>query len=416
MKKQANTRTAGLGFILRLSWRNIWRNRGRSLSLMTAIFLGLVGGTFAMAMITGFMGQRFYNAIEKQYSHLQLHSKTWLDEGQAGMMLPNGPALLDSLRQLPQVKLLSARSLAQGLVASPTLTQGAEVRGVDPEAENQLVALSQQLIAGHYFSDSAENQLLLGAKLAKKLKLEVGSRLVLSFPNAEQEIVSAAFRVQGLFRTANAGFDQSTVYVQKHQLDALLGENAPVYELAIRLHELDSVQGFTGQLQAAYPQLSIRSWRELAPELAYMQDSGSVVSYIFVFIILLGLSFGILNSMLMAVYERMREIGMLKALGMTKSRIFIMIMVETLCMSLLAALAGLGAGGVLVAITSRTGINLGAYADALAEFGYDAELYPELSASYALNITLLVIVLSLLAALYPALKALKLNAADAIRS
>ncbi|MFN3530139.1 MAG: ABC transporter permease [Bacteroidia bacterium] len=415
MKKSTN-KTAGLGFILRLSWRNIWRNRGRSLSLMTAIFLGLVGGTFAMAMVTGFMEQRFYNAIEKQYSHVQLHSKSWLDEGQAGMSLPGGEAFADSLGSLPGVRAYAIRSLAQGLVASPTLSQGAEIRGIQPEQEEALVGLSQQLVAGKYFNDTSENQLLLGAKLAKKLRLEVGSRLVISFPNAEHDIVSAAFRVQGLFRTANAGFDQTAVFVQKHQLDGLLGETAPAYEMALRLHEADSVLALAEAWQTAFPELSVRSWRELAPELAYMQDSGSVVSYIFVFIILLGLSFGILNSMLMAVYERMRELGMLKALGMNKSRIFLMIMFETLSMSLLAGLTGLLAGSVLVGITARTGIDLGKYADALAEFGYDAELYPQLSAGYALNITALVLILSMLAALYPAIKALKLNAANAIRS
>lgn len=414
--KKTTSKTAGLGFVFRLSWRNIWRNRGRSLSLMTAIFLGLTGGTLAMAMVTGMMEQRFFNAIEKQYSHVQLHTKVWLDEGQAGMYLPNGKSLLDSLSQLPAIRAASGRTLANGLVASPTLTQGVELRGIDATAETRLVRLPEQLIEGAYLSDTSVPELLIGKRLAQKLKVEVGSRLVLSFPNAQQEVVSGSFKVTGIFRTANAGFDQSTVYLHQHQLQALLGETDAVYELALRLSENDSVPALTTALQTAYPTLQVRSWRELAPELAYMQDSGSVVSYIFVIIILLGLSFGILNSMLMAVYERMRELGMLKALGMTKSRIFLMVMTETLTMALLAGMIGLLTGYGLVAWLGNTGIDLSGYAEALAAFGYDAVIYPALSWQYALNITLLVIVLSLLASLYPALKALKLNAADAIRS
>lgn len=414
--KKTTSKTAGLGFVFRLSWRNIWRNRGRSLSLMTAIFLGLVGGTIAMAMVTGMMEQRFFNAIEKQYSHVQLHTKTWLDEGQAGMGIPAGNRLLDSLQGLPEVRAAAGRALANGLIASPTLTQGVELRGVDAASEKVLVKLPEQLVEGDYLRDTAAPELLIGRRLAQKLKVEVGSRLVISFADARQEVVSGSFKVKGIFRTANAGFDQSTVYLHRHQLQALLGEEAAVYEIALRLHQNDSVPGLTTALQAAHPTLHVRSWRELAPELAYMQDSGSMVSYIFVIIILLGLSFGILNSMLMAVYERMRELGMLKALGMTKSRIFLMVMTETLSMSLLAGMAGLAAGYALVAWLGNTGIDLGGYAEALAEFGYDSVIYPALSWQYALNITLLVIVLSLLASLYPTLKALKLNAADAIRS
>lgn len=413
---ESNKRFAGLGFVFRLSWRNIWRNRGRSMTLMTAIGLGLIGGTFAMAMVSGFMNQRFFNAIEKQYSHLQVHSPAWLDEGQPGMFLSAGQQLHDSLASLPEVAMIAARTLANGLLASPTLTQGVEVRGIDPTAEQRLIKLDAQLIGGAYLTDSSEMDVLLGARLAKKLKVELGSRVVISFPNAEQDIVSAAFRVKGLFRTANAGFDQSTIYVQAHQLQSLLNEAGAVYELGIRLNEADGVPAFAHQLGANRPDLTVRSWRELAPELAYMQDTGGVVSYIFVFIILLGLSFGILNSMLMAVYERMRELGMLKALGMKKSRIFLMIMTETLVMSLLGSSVGIFLGGLLVKLTGSRGIDLSSYADGLAEFGYDAVLYPELSASYALNVTLLVIALSLLASIYPALKALKLNAADAIRS
>lgn len=414
--KKTTSKTAGLGFVFRLSWRNIWRNRGRSLSLMTAIFLGLTGGTLAMALVTGMMEQRFFNAIEKQYSHVQLHTKSWLDEGQAGMGIPVGALLLDSLEGLPEIRAVAARTLANGLIASPTLTQGVELRGIDAAAETHLVRLPEQLIEGAYLGDTAAPELLIGKRLAQKLKVEVGSRLVISFPNANQEVVSGSFKVTGIFRTANAGFDQSTVYLHQHQLQALLGETDAVYELALRLNENDSVPGLTAALQAAYPDLQVRSWRELAPELAYMQDSGSMVSYIFVIIILLGLSFGILNSMLMAVYERMRELGMLKALGMTKSRIFLMVMTETLTMALLAGMIGLLAGYGLVAWLGSTGIDLGGYAEALAEFGYDAVIYPALSWQYALNITILVVVLSLLASLYPALKALKLNAADAIRS
>lgn len=383
---------------------------------MTSIFLGLVGGTFAMAMVSGFMNQRFFNAIEKQYSHLQLHNPAWLDEGQPGMYMAGGRQLQDSLAALPEVAALAVRTLANGLLASPTLTQGVEVRGIDPAAEQRLIKLDAQLVEGDYLADAGEMDLLLGARLAKKLKVELGSRVVVSFPNAEQDIVSAAFRVKGLFRTANAGFDQSTIYVHQAQLQGLLQEKDAVYEMALLLQEADAVPVFSQQLRAAHPDLTVRTWRELAPELAYMQDSGGLVSYIFVFIILLGLSFGILNSMLMAVYERMRELGMLKALGMRKSRIFLMIMTETLVMSLLGSSLGIAFGSLLVRWTGQRGIDLSAYAEGLAEFGYEAVLYPELSADYALYVTLLVIALSLLASIYPALKALKLKAADAIRS
>jgi ABC-type antimicrobial peptide transport system permease subunit len=171
-----------------------------------------------------------------------------------------------------------------------------------------------------------------------------------------------------------------------------------------------------GELQAELPGTEVVPWKELSPELGYLTELGNTYLYIFVIIILLALGFGIINTMLMVVLERVREIGMLMSVGMTRWRIFLMIVLETVMLSSTGGLLGIFLGMIAVWRLSITGIDLSVWSTGLTEMGFNPIVYPEWDAALVLNIALLVVATGVLASLYPAWKALKLKPSEAVRA
>jgi ABC-type lipoprotein release transport system permease subunit len=257
---------------------------------------------------------------------------------------------------------------------------------------------------------------LIGKKLADKLKLKTGSRIILTFTDTEGEIVSASFRVQGIIRTNHSMLDETQVYVRQNDLQSLTGGRAIVNEIAVLLHDLAQVTPMVEAISGQFPENEIRFWGQLSPDLLYMNEMAGASLMVLLVIIMLALAFGLLNTMLMTVFERTRELGMLMAVGMNKIRVFAMILLETTFLTITGALAGGILSGVTIYVTSRTGIDFsGVGGDTLSDYGISAIVYPELFPGFTGNIVILVLLTSVLSALYPALKALKLKPSEAIR-
>jgi putative ABC transport system permease protein len=262
----------------------------------------------------------------------------------------------------------------------------------------------------------SRNPILIGAKLAEKMKMTIGNRIVLTFQDINGEITSASFRVCGIYRTSNTTNDGRNVYVKKSDLLALLGKDEVVNEVAILLHNLDDVSGFRTELQSKYSGNEIRTWAEISPDLSFMNEFTGFMMMILLIIILMALAFGLLNTMLMTIFERTRELGVLISVGMSKKRVFLMILLETTFLVISGALFGSLLGALTVNSTNSTGVDLTRFgADAFSDFGFAPIIYPSLENSYYLYLALLVLITSFLAAVYPAFKALKLNPADAVR-
>ncbi|HSH52462.1 MAG TPA: FtsX-like permease family protein, partial [Bacteroidales bacterium] len=185
--------------------------------------------------------------------------------------------------------------------------------------------------------------------------------------------------------------------------------------LAILLNENNMEQEIADQLKAALPNLEVMSWLEIMPDMKMMNESMNLMMYIFVVIILLALGFGIVNTMLMVILERIKEIGMLMAVGMNKIRVFTMIVLETVFLSITGGIAGIVLAVILTAITNKTGLNLSLWAEGLNSLGFDAVIYPEIGFEAVIVVTFLVILTGVIAAIYPAGKAIKLKPADALR-
>jgi putative ABC transport system permease protein len=244
-----------------------------------------------------------------------------------------------------------------------------------------------------------------------------GARMTLTFLDKDNNQVGAVFRLTGLYDMANSMYEKSSVFVRNSDLKKLIGMNEKdFHQIVVRISNVDQTDEIADNLAQKLPNLEVMTWKKIQPDLAMMTDMVSQFYLIFGIIILAALAFGIINTMLMVVLERTRELGMLSAIGMNKKKVFSMIMLESVFLSLIGAVVGMIISYILIRITGNTGINLAQAAEGFEALGYSAIVYPKISAGFFVIVTILIIITGILSSIYPALKALKLNPVEAIRA
>ncbi|MEX2600288.1 MAG: FtsX-like permease family protein [Balneolaceae bacterium] len=399
-----------------ISWRNIWRHPARSGVLLGAIIAGLWAGIMASALTNGMLQQRFDNVILEELTHVQIHHPEFLTEREPWMVLEQTDELYTYLEQDERVRSYTGRTLSGAMIQSPLTSSGVQARGVDTVREQETTLFHENVTRGEYLDSDLRNPILLGESLADKLNSEIGQRVVLTFQDLDNEIISGSFTVAGLFNTSSNPYDERNVFVRNEDLGSLITDRAVIHEIAILLHDQTMSERVAGDLNREFEEISAETWYELSPELRYMTDMSQSMTFYIMVIIMLALAFGILNTMLMAIFERMRELGMLLAIGMNKLRVFTMIMLESVILTLTGAAAGLLIAWLSVQYLGTVGFDFsGVGGDSMAEFGYDAIVYPMAGREDYILTILLVVLTAILAAIYPAIKALKLNPADIVR-
>jgi ABC-type lipoprotein release transport system permease subunit len=399
-----------------ISWRNVWRNKKRSAVIIAAIASGIWAGLFSMGVSLGMYRQMVDSAVNTRLSHLQIHDENFLRHREIGRTIPDGESVLRQVRALPAVKAAAGRFILSGMANSPVTASGVEIYGIVPAEEKKVTDLYQHILTGSYFEADRKNPVLIGRKLAERLQVKLGNKIVLTAQAADGSLVTGAFRITGIFETVSAGFDEQTVFVLKDDVDRIFGLSGGIHEIAAQIRDVQSLDTVVEELKTAFPDLAVDSWKSLAPELAMTLEMGDQTLYIFLIIILLALVFGITNTMLMGVLERVRELGVVMALGLKPVRVFIIILLETVFLALLGGSMGILLGVASLRLIARTGINLSIVSEGLAQFGASPVVYPYLPASEYPRIVLLVLATALVSSVYPGIKAVKLRPAQAIRT
>lgn len=402
--------------LVQIAWRNIWRNRTRSFVVIGSIIIGLWASIFILAFAWGLYKNNIDESVNRQFSHIQIHHPEFTHQQESKFVIEHSDSILSVLQKDDLVRSASSRTITKGMITSPTTATGVTVYGISPKAEIKQIGLNNNLIEGGYFASGKDNEIFIGEKLAKKLKVKLRSKVVITFTDIESNMVSAAYRVGGIYRSRNLSLDEVNVYVRKKSLGKLLGlKPSESNELAILLKDETTLESYKNYVQQLVPNAKVEDWKDLSPELELVIESFHLYTYIITGIILLALTFGIVNTMLMSVLERIRELGMLMAIGLNKRKIFSMIMVETLFLTLIGCPVGLFIGWLSVLVLGTYGINIAIFSEGLASYGFSSIIYPALDGQNYWTVAIMCLITALLAAIYPAYRALQLNPAESIR-
>lgn len=401
--------------LLKISWRNVWRSKKRSLIIIAAVVVGLWSGIFLMAYYNGMIQQRVSSAIATEVSHIQLHHPEFRKDYELRFAIPDGQRTLQEIQSLPQVKYAAGRIIVKGMVASASGSCGMSINAVMPTQEDSLTHLSAKKTAGNYFNSQKSNEILVSEKTLHKLKLKLKNKVVLTFQDAAGNLASGAFRIIGTFKTENDPYDDTNVFVNIQDVAALTSLEDQFSEIAVLLKSNDLLASGQSSLQQKFPALEVKNWMEISPELGMTESVSDQLVVVFMSIILLALSFGIINTMLMAVLERTREIGMLLALGMNRAKVFGMIMMETFFLIFAGCPPGILLAFASIAIAHHTGVRLQSFSNIGSNFGFSDVIYPSLEAKQFYTILLLVIITAVISALFPAQRALRLNPSESLR-
>jgi len=401
--------------LLIIAWRNIWRNKLRSFVVIVSVSLGLVGGIFSMAMMYGMINQRVQNIIENEISHIQVHHPRFTENYEMQYVVPDAKELQKELMTSSEVEAVCSRLRIPGMASSAQSGAGVMILGIQPDEEQKVTRIHERILEGSYL-EGRRNPIIIGEKLALKLKVHLRSKIVLTFQPREGELARGAFRIVGIYKTNNSVFDQGQVFVKRSDLVRISEyQDDQVNELALWLRQMETAQTLSKQFQNKRQELQFLPWRKIQPDLAMVTDFMAEYFVIFMSIILAALGFAIVNTMLMVVMERIRELGMLMAIGMNRGRVFRMIILESVFLCVVGGIAGVSISFGLIEYFNQVGIDLGLFAEGFESVGYASQVYPELESRFYFIIGFMVVGMGIGAAVYPAWKVLRYQPAKALR-
>jgi putative ABC transport system permease protein len=400
--------------IIKIAWLNVWRSKGRSLVVMGSIVVGIWALIFGTGFMNAFLVGYMANIIENDISNVQIHNPEFKTDYEVKYIVKDGISKADQIRDWEGTRGVTTRALVNGMIASPKKATGVQIRGIDIENEAIVTNIDSMIVEGAYFEGINRNPIVIGEKLAEDLHVKVRSKVVLTFNNGNGDITSAAFRVVGIVKSSSLNINGLYAFVRQTDLWKILEVGNEVHEIAILTEPLVDENQVVTKYNATFQGDLAETWRELAPELALLEEMYGSMLYVLLVIIMLALVFGIVNTMLMAVLERFKELGMLMAVGMSKLRVFMMVLLETLYLSIIGSPFGLLAGWLTITYYSNVGVDLSSYSEGLESFGYSSILYPYIESNAYVVVTIGVIVTAFIGAIYPAWKAVKLNPVEAL--
>lgn len=398
----------------KIAWRNIWRNKRRSIIVMISVAVGIVATVLTDTLSMGMIVQMLDNQIGAHISHIQIHREGFHDNPIIQSVVPNPSAVEAAIAREPDVIAFSKRVITHGLLSSANSSSGISLVGIEPDREDKVTKIKNSLIAGRYLA--ARNEIVLGKMLAEKLGVGLGDKVVALASARDGRVGSDVFRIVGMYETFSSEFDKVFIYIALDNAQEMLSLGNDVSELALLVRGREGVSGVKDDLARRLgDKYEVLTYAELLPLLVMQIDIYRESMIVFYAIIGIALIFGIVNTMLMSVFERIHEFGVLMAVGMNNKRLFWMIILEALTLGLLGTVVGFIVGYFIYLPLSHSGIDLSLFSEGLKSFGSGAIIYPILTIDVVASALLIVPFIAVLGAIYPAIKAVRLQPVNAIR-
>ncbi len=416
-----------LSMLMRLAWRNHWRHRRRTLITLSSIGLGFGLAVFSIGIGDGSHNSMIRNAIKLGEGHLAVQPKGYLEAPANHKYLADGRSLQKRLEALAIPGSVEPRISLQVLASSANNSVGSALEGMSTEHDPRVAMLRPKLVEGHWLEAGDHRGVLIGDGMARKLKVKVGGKVVLMAGTKGGDTQAQLGRVRGIFDSHVDELDDylvlSDIAFARRFLE---GEGAdvdklPVTRFAVFLDDPDSMGQWKETIQVAITDTGVVAldWHEMMPELVQFIVIDDAGNYIFLTLILIMVVFGILNTVLMSVLERTREFGLLRALGMSRFQLLILVFCESMLLSFLAVVIGWIVGGGTHWWFSRHGLDFSAMMGgdtAIMGTFMDPVIYTELSQGRVIELTVIVFAATLASGIYPAIKAARVTPVQALRT
>ncbi|MGS0681465.1 ABC transporter permease [Shewanella sp. 125m-7] len=398
-----------------LAWRNLWRNGRRTLILLLAISFGVWSMIVVSAFLRGMVDGMNQTSLNNLPGEIQVHQHEFLnDQNVINHISEPADALLRQLNQ-SWITQWASRISSPVMIASERVTLGSQLIAIAPQQEPFTVG-ELELVAGRMLEDGEDNGIIIGQKMAARLKTDLNKRVVITLQDVDNEIAESGVRVVGIYHKPTEQEELATIYTGKGFIQKLLNMPNKVTEIAVFTDGQQSLGRVTSSLEEVVDDnYQVATWRELNGYLAAVSDLMNSYIIIFIVIVFSVLGFGLANTLLMSIFERQQEIGLILALGLQSKSVVFMIVIE----AVLLLITGLIVGDTLALVTTYSlaaGIDLSAIADGLAMAGMDTRLYPVLHCQDVIAANIIVIALGVITSLWPAIKAARSNPIESINT
>lgn len=404
--------------LFKMAARNLWRNKRRTLITLSAMSFALFIMIFYTGFLDGYLVEFEHNAISLNLTKIQIHHPEYREDTSIYNAIENTSQIVQQLEA--EGFKASPRYISYGLAAAGDESAGVIIRGIDPAREAGVTDLYKHVAKGRWLtqkdSESGNYGVIIGRKLARTLNAGLGDELVIVSQAADGSIANDLFYVRGIFKTVSEAIDRSGFMISDQSFKDLMSFHDGAHEIAVMPPETMPLEAATAEAARLAPGMETLNWRELAPDLAQMLDASNISMILLYIIAYAAIALVTLNAMLMAVFERIREFGIMKAVGVSPGQVWWIINMEALILTVLAVAVGTVTGLPVTLYYAAHGVDMSAISEgtAFAGIAMDSNINPVVSARTVINPALFMAAMVWLAVIYPAAKAALIRPVKAI--
>ena len=405
--------------LLKLAWLNIWRNKRRTIITTTSVFFAVVLAIIFRSLTDGIYDNMIHNVVSYSSGYLQIHQKGYWDEQSIDNTFEEDDQLYQELLKNPKVTHIMPRLQTFALASYSEKTKGVLVLGIDPVKEKEVNNLHDKIVAGEYIQNINDNAVVLGEGLASQLKLKVNDTLVLLGQGYHASSAAAKFRVKGLIKLGAIELNNNVVYMPLQQSQYMHGAENRLTSVSVMLDKSTNLEDLKHALQKSIntDRYEVMSWKEMMPEMDQFIEADSTGHYIIIGVLYFIISFGLFGTLLMMIFERKHELGILIAIGMKKQLLALVLLLEAIMISLIGCFTGVIAGFLVIKWFTAYPIHFtGELKEVYEDYGIESIIYFSSHEKIFIVQTLIVLLLSILLAFYPGYKVMKLKPVEAINS